>query len=473
MISLLLACTPEHDIRALVPVLGVAPAEVVFGDVVVPTEASSQVFVTNGGEASLTVDATVTGDGFGLAPASLEVAPDESATLTVGFVPASYLDYAGELRITSNDPDAAEVVVPLTGTGVYAPLPDIAVDPTYDFGVVPAGSEVTGLVEVRNEGDADLHVDAVVQTGSGAFSVLGGATPFSLSSGESQLLGVVYTPSTDAGDHGTLTLSSDDPDEPVVEVLVLGNGGGDLAYPEAVIDCPAILSPPQFLPLDGSGSFDPSGLAITSWLWTLAVAPPDSKGYLTQQVLPSTELWADLAGDYVVSLVVQNEEGLASAPTLCALGGIPADALHVELTWDSLTTDLDLHVATDAAGLFAEPEDCYFCNESPDWGPGGLEDDARLDLDALGNGGPENVNVEEPADSTYVVRVHYFGDSGIRPPATAHVRVWLDGDNAFDGTAVLEHDDVWEVGQINWPEATFGVYPVAMVEADRGLIDCD
>jgi hypothetical protein len=474
MIAWFVACSPESGIRLLVPVMGVAPEEVAFGDAVVPLETVRDVFVTNGGKAVLTVTAALEGDPvFALDAASFEIEADDSATVRVGFLPDTYLPYAGTLVLSSNDAERAEVRVPLTGTGVYAPMPDIDLDPTLDFGVVDVGDERSELLQVRNVGSADLHVATVAQTGSGAFTVLGAETAFVVGPGESQLLGVVYAPTGGQGDHAELTIASDDPDEPAVTVLVLGNGGGDLEYPVAVIDCPPSVAPPGFADLDGIESFDPTGLAIAQWIWTLTGWPADSGGYLTQNVTPATQLWADLAGDYTVSLTVVNEEGLPSAPATCTMPGVPLDDLHVELTWDSTTTDVDLHVAIDGGSLFEEPEDCYFCNARPEWGPGGLEDDARLDLDALGNGGPENINVEAPAAGTYVVRVHYFSDSATRPPAAAHVRVWLDGALAFDGTQALEYNDVWEVGQVNWPDATFGVYPVSLGKADRSDVDCD
>ncbi len=472
---ILLGCGPSDvGVRSLVAVVGIVPDAVEFGDVVVPTEAARELGLTNGGKAVLEVDATLVDDQgvFLLAETHWEVEPDGSVVVPVGFAPPTYLDYAGELHLLTNDPESPELIVPLTGTGVYAPLPDIDVDPTVDFGDVAAPGTETLWFQLRNVGTADLHVDEVVQTGSGNFVI-----PFSPSNsvvgpGEEQTVLVTYTPVGPEGDNGTLTIPSDDPDEPEVTVLLIGNGGSDLEYPVALIDCPSTLAPPQGVTLLGTESYDPSGGQITAYAWTLVKVPSDSGAYLTTQGLSVTELWADLAGDYQVDLVVQNELGLLSPPAHCTLHGIPADDLHVELTWDTVTTDLDLHVAQQGATLFDEPDDCYFCNKTPAWGAAGETDDPRLDLDALGNGGPENINIESPSSGTYVVRVHYFADTSFDPPATAHVRVWLNGVLSWDGISALTRDDVWEVGQVNWPEGTFGVYPDQIVSTEKNA-DCD
>jgi len=70
--------------------------------------------------------------------------------------------------------------------------------------------------------------------------------------------------------------------------------------------------------------------------------------------------------------------------------------------------------------------------------------------------------VTVPADGTYPVRVHYFNDAGNEGSTTATVSVFLnDGSRdpttpVWTGSQVLERNQVWEVGQVNWPDATFG-----------------
>ena len=138
----------------------------------------------------------------------------------------------------------------------------------------------------------------------------------------------------------------------------------------------------------------------------------------------------------------------------------------MELTWDTNNVDLDLHLLQNtSASLFDVPDDCNWCNKNPDWGEAGASDDPRLDLDDLADG-PENINVLSPADGAYPVVVHYFDPIG-GPATTATVTVWLDGVEVFRDSQILTRNEVWEVGQVNWPQATFGVYPVDIQDATR------
>ena len=53
-------------------------------------------------------------------------------------------------------------------------------------------------------------------------------------------------------------------------------------------------------------------------------------------------------------------------------------------------------------------------------------------LDDRSGWGPENINIEDPADGDYEIRVHYFEDYG-SDATTATVKVWLDGALHWEG----------------------------------------
>ena len=69
--------------------------------------------------------------------------------------------------------------------------------------------------------------------------------------------------------------------------------------------------------------------------------------------------------------------------------------------------------------------------------------------------GPEIITIHAPADGTYHVRVHHFHDFG-DGAVTADVQVFTHGTRAWEGSIVLDRNEVWDVGQINWPDGTFG-----------------
>jgi hypothetical protein len=470
---LLGACEPEPvPVRSQVPEISVVPDVLAFGDAVVPLPAFRTVTVTNAGQSTLTGTVDLTGDAaFVLDTTEFSLGPDESAAVGVTFTPPTFLDYAGELTFTSNDEDEEDAVLrfPVTGTGVLGPIPDIDVpDRTLDFGTLTVGDDDAKVLVLRNVGTADLRLGDLSLTGSGAFSLLGDPSGFTIPAQQFANVIVQYEPTSDAGDDARLVIPSDDPDEPSVDVVLIGNGGSDIDFPVAVIDtevgpCPVTTAPPQWIALDGAASTDPEGRTPLTYAWTLLDRPPGSQAKLNALVGPDSRLFTDIAGNYRVSLQVENAIGTRSAPAVCSLQAIPADALHVELAWDGTAADLDLHLVREDAALYDSPDDVSWCNKNPKWGDqANTEDDPRLDLDVQNGLGPENINILAPADGRYRVLVHYFDDNGDgRQQAT--VRIYVNGSTTpdFEVSQVIDRDQVWEVAEVRWPAAT--VAPLSVV----------
>ena len=456
-LGLLLGCEPEQQINVLVPELTTSPEALHFGEVVVDFTEEQTVEVINTGQAPLTAELAFSefGNVYTVEPASFELPRGERIDLLVQFTPATYKDYDTSLVFTTNLPETPRVELAITGLGGDGPTPDIHLDPTsLDFDVVAPGDAETLWFTLSNQGDGDLLIGTTEQTGSGAFSLVGDPAYQTIPPDGSTQLIVLYTPTSIDGDNGALTLTSNDPDEPEVQVTLLGNGGGDFEYPVAVIEGPDSVDPPETIQLDGSASYDPGGWEITDYDWSLAVRPNGSGGELQDTVGDETEAFFDIAGRYEVQLVVTNELGVASAPAKYSVEAVPTDAIHVEMIWDAANADVDLHMlASEDATLFERPDDACYCNPNPDWGTSAEEDDPSLDLDDVGGYGPENINIQEPADGDYPVRVHYFDHNG-DGALTATVRFYLDGELFSEESMVLSRDEVWEAGIIHWPDAT-------------------
>ena len=465
------ACTSDTSIQVLKPEISVAPDALEFEDTPVDYSATEVLYISNAGRDDLDVTLSLTGDDvFSFETASFTVDADDMVELPLTFLPETYLTYAATLLVTSNDEESPEIEVPLVGTGVYAPTPDIDVDPTtLDFGE-DVYAPTTDWLTLTNTGDADLTLGTLVQSGSGAFVLASDPSDAVVAPGDSVPIIVVYEPTVDTGDapvgdNGTLVIPSDDPDEPEVTIYLLGNGGGDFEYPEAVIDCPGTSEPPEWIDLDGAASSDPNGLELT-YAWSITSTPTGSQAELTNEVSDHTELYTDIAGDYVVSLQVTNSAGVKSAPDKCEIAAIPADELHVELTWDAAAADLDLHLLTEDATLFQADEDCNWCNQNPEWGDASSNaDDPTLDLDDRGGYGPENINIETPADGTYQVKVHYFDDHG-DDVVVATVRIYTYGELEAEYSQVMERNEVWDVALVNWPEGTAAEQSNELSEAE-------
>lgn len=112
-------------------------------------------------------------------------------------------------------------------------VPDILVDPTtIDFGDVYVDGvkgaappdEVTEVVTITNEGDVDLHIAEIELDSDGGPYTLGTITSVLIQPGGTAQFTVTFHPLTANAASGKVYINSDDPDESVVEVDLLGTG---------------------------------------------------------------------------------------------------------------------------------------------------------------------------------------------------------------------------------------------------------
>ena len=105
-------------------------------------------------------------------------------------------------------------------------LPEIDVDPVYHgFGALSAGSEnQDAVITIKNIGNGDLNIsDIFLNNGNSNFSLT--VTPSGVvePSDEVELI-VNYAPGTYEINSDTISILSNDPDEPIVDVLLGGSG---------------------------------------------------------------------------------------------------------------------------------------------------------------------------------------------------------------------------------------------------------
>lgn len=459
-LALLCACNGnDTNLVTLVPEIVVLPESVDFGEVVGGETASVTVEVTNNGRADLVLSGLSfqSGDAsfFSAALEADEVTIEPSAIypLTITFAPIEWTTYADTLQIAWNDDELSPWPVPVAGTGVDIDRPDISSDPAdcLDFGTVEPGATRSMVLSVLNGGEDDLEISDTRTVGSGAFSFQPDLDGLRVSAGGVSATIVTYAPTSADGDSATYTLYSNDPDEPAFDVCLEGNGGGSSSYPVAVIDCPDGAEPMSTVTLDGSASYDPGGADPLTYAWSISSAPDGSLAALDSTDLSSTLATLDLAGDYTVSLVVTNSEGVPSAPAKCDIAVVPVEDIRVELVWDKDGTDMDLHLSEDLADLFEVPGDLSFCNEAPDWGVEGVtDDDPELAIEDDDGLGPEAAQILSPANGEYLIRVHYYEDES-EGSSTATVRAYVYGALALEQSRTLSRNEVWEVAWIRWP----------------------
>lgn len=222
------------------------------------------------------------------------------------------------------------------------------------------------------------------------------------------------------------------------------------------------VAPLDLFFLEGGASYDPDGGDITKYKWTLVSVPSGSTATILGEGNEGATMWADLAGDYVIELTVQNDQGVwDSTPDEIVVSAVPNEGFYVQMSWDT-TTDLDLHLLDGNAKIFENPGDCNFCNMWPEWGGSGNADNPSLDWDTVTEGyGPETITIDSPASGKYSALVHYYGEGGSAdcwgqcPPATATVDIYLNGAIVASYTETLQDaGDTWKAASIEFPSQT-------------------
>ncbi|NQU05967.1 MAG: choice-of-anchor D domain-containing protein, partial [Calditrichaeota bacterium] len=204
------------------PEIVVEPDTLAFGFVVVDQTDEMTVTISNDGHADLTVsNAVVEGDNFAVVfEDNIVIGINESAELTVSFTPNAEGDFGGTLTITSDDPNRETVDVALTGSGAN---PDIELNPeSLAFGAVVVNQSEQLTLTISNVGQANLTIDEIGV--AGAYFAVDFEQAIVIEPNNSYEFNVIFTPE-DGGDfQGTLSISSDDPDESLVEVGLSGTG---------------------------------------------------------------------------------------------------------------------------------------------------------------------------------------------------------------------------------------------------------
>lgn len=216
-----------------------SPLTVFFGDVLVGLAPTQTITVQNVGNSDLhlgTIGSPCapfdrTG---GTCTNGRTLATGGSCTIAISFTPQARGVFSSDFAIASDDPDEGTVSVNLSGKGVE---PDIAVTPpSIHFGDVFVGSHVDQIITVVNSGDSDLHLGPIGSP-TAPFSKVGGTCEEGLSLGhdESCTIELAFTPTTVGSFSSRIDIASNDPDDPLKQVPLIGNGTG---IPEISTDPP-------------------------------------------------------------------------------------------------------------------------------------------------------------------------------------------------------------------------------------------
>lgn len=108
-----------------------------------------------------------------------------------------------------------------TLTAISLGIPDLSAPESVDFGTVGPGRTASRAVPLRNVGDSPIEVTGIVSS-QAAFTLDTPATPFTLAAHETVELTVTFSPPTSGTTTGSISITSDDPNEREISVSLTG-----------------------------------------------------------------------------------------------------------------------------------------------------------------------------------------------------------------------------------------------------------
>jgi hypothetical protein len=386
------------------------------------------------------------------------------------------------------------IEIRLDANGVDLGRPDIVVVPEQcDFGAVGIGQTAFCELTIKNEGQNPL-VLASFGWAPGTPSIFEDRTQLAADTvvnvGTGVTVRLAATPQTVGLITGGLVINSNDPGKPQVTVPLTVNGANTptaVARVKSINGTPNSEASPAVEPLDNVElSGDQStpgtpGATIASYQWTIIEKPPESSVQLTAPTQRETRFvfssatgnvnGVDVAGTFVIGLVVTDSTGAVSANTATVtLNVVPTQGLHVQLTWSSQYNDIDLHLGRTASPQWCSQQDCYYGNctwSPPDWdGVSGFSaGDPKLDIDDLTGFGPENINIDNPVNGVYVIGIHAFSGNGTPgggfTPTDLTVKVFLGGALAAELFGHFDRNrDFWTAARVDIVNGVGSVTPI-------------
>ncbi len=244
--------------------------------------------------------------------------------------------------------------------------------------------------------------------------------------------------------------------------------------PEAI--CPPGLDtrPLSDVILEGAGVDD--GTIVASG-WTLRSAPMGSDSAPPSPPNSARVTFRpQLAGEYLLELFVRDDDGnVATCTTL--VRAVATEGLRVEVFWNTDGTDMDTHLLRPDGATWFTDEDCFYGNcqgGGLSWPPGGGEDDPSLDIDDTDGFGPENINIERPADGTYRVAIDAF-----RGAANTTVRIYCGGSTTEPrqtfGPVFIDSgpNDLWRVADVTISGAGCTITDLRTPDGRPNIAPCD
>ncbi len=202
--------------------------------------------------------------------------PGATRTVDVAFDPSSTGAKSANLAITTDDDDEPTVNVPLSGTGTDQEI--TVTGGPLDFGDqdIDNGPTASQSVTIANDGDGNLNFTGagiqIVGVDASEFLIVSVTDTSPLIPGATRTVDVAFDPSSTGVKSANLAITTDDDDEPTVNVSLSGTGTDqeiDITVPGGSLDFVQTLpgpTAPQTVSIDNIGtatlSFTGAGCVI-------------------------------------------------------------------------------------------------------------------------------------------------------------------------------------------------------------------
>jgi photosystem II stability/assembly factor-like uncharacterized protein len=209
-------------------------ANLAFGPICIGSSDTRLLQLFNVGSADLHIASIVRVSGSNAfqitGPATpVTIQPGEELDFTITYTPTETGNQTAVFQINSDDP--FQPAFQVSATGSTAPPGEIRVTGSTTFGDVCPGMLAERTVSVCNVGACDLHVTGA-SLSCPDFTLVNNPFPATVSHDSCLNLVIRFTPTSPGPKSCTLTITSDDPNNPVINLTVTGN------TPAASIDVP-------------------------------------------------------------------------------------------------------------------------------------------------------------------------------------------------------------------------------------------
>jgi hypothetical protein len=223
-------CSCDENIGRLKATIAVEPTQLDFGQVAVNSSKELSLKITNLGSFILSIESFDADPPF--------IAPTMTATvgtgaqgieILVGFAPTALGPVSGTLVLTTSDPDAPTVEVPLVGTGIEAAI--TVTPPVVDFGEVLWNRQTRAqraTVTVTNPGTDAFELTSIELSddGEGTFTLEPMAVQRVFAAGDTETFEVTFLPRGRGPVSGSVRITNTTRQAPEIVVPLMGTGVG-------------------------------------------------------------------------------------------------------------------------------------------------------------------------------------------------------------------------------------------------------